>query len=412
VTAAETRRASSVARAASVDLISELDGDDVTVISPRPRPPWTQLWTLESLRYRGSGWWLDRLLPSSPIGLLVVAFALPIAWILVGYALAADQDAFLKTHDVGGQLWFFPLHVICVRMVGGLWGAGLSPALDGLALPGRLIRIGTLGRWASVGALLAAAAFIGRDIWFGLTPDPHTGLIPFDDPDLWDMAALGRNVHYMMLALWCVEWLMFGYLLWLQAWLLIAWPVTLHRADFGPQLSRVLIGDGYSSMFSLLGKTATVALVFALGNLGFIHYTGELIPRDKVEIADVGDFLRNMSDVLSTTLLFVLTLGAVIVFVARLRKAMTRAVDRELSKAGDIALEDMAVPLVLTGRVELDLVRLRARTEAQGGLLRAVVFQREVDAIGGRAMGTIIMKSLAPIVTAALKIAKMKIKGG
>jgi hypothetical protein len=56
--------------------------------------------------------------------------------------------------------------------------------------------------------------------------------------------------------------------------------------------------------FTLFGKTATVCLVFAFGNLAFIYFTGELIPRESVEIHGVGDFLRQMSDLLSTALLF------------------------------------------------------------------------------------------------------------
>jgi len=34
------------------------------------------LWSWEALRYRGSGWWLDRALPRSPLGVVIVALAL------------------------------------------------------------------------------------------------------------------------------------------------------------------------------------------------------------------------------------------------------------------------------------------------------------------------------------------------
>ena len=378
-------------------------------------PAWAKLWSFASLRYQHTGWWLDRILPHSPIGLLVVAVALPLAWFAVGYAITADRAAFLATPDVRGQLWFLPLHLITLRVVGGLWGRGLVPSLDGLALdPGAEARVkrGAFGVGASLGALVAAAAFTARDFWYGLAVSPKSGLDAFDDPDLWDMAKLGRPVHGMMLGVWTLEWLLFGYLLWLQLWVLIAWTRELRRANFQASLMVVLVGDGYRHSFALFGKTTSVCLMFALANLGFIAYTGELIPRDAVEISGVADFLQNMSDVLSTTLLFVLALAAVITFVVQLRGGLSRAVNREFAAAGNAALTDLATPMTLTGDAEADVVRLRARVEAQSGLVRAIVLQREVDKVGGRTMIAGGAKALIPLVTTVLKIMKMQVKGG
>ncbi len=372
-------------------------------------PKWTHVWTLDALRYRGSGWWLDAALPRSPLGLIAAAVVLPLAWFAGGYALAHDRGAFLATHDCTCQLWFFPLHLLCVRIVGGLWAGGLGAALHGLALDHaarQRIRRGALGTWANVGGLVACAYFVFRDISFGLTPGP-SGLIPFDDPDLWGFAALGRPVHVMMLVLWCVEWVLFGYLLWLQVWTLVAWIRELRRTDFRKHLGDVLVGDGYRHAFTLFGKTATVCLVFAVGNGAFIYFTGELIPRESVVIASVSDFLRQMSDLLSTTLLFVLILAAIYLFATTLKKRMTRAVNEEFAAAGDVALADMAQPLALSGDPAADVERLRARVEAQSGLLRAAIFQREVDALGTRTILSIVVKSLVPLVTAALKIKKL-----
>jgi hypothetical protein len=381
----------------------------LTEQAPEASASWTRIWTLEALRYRGSGWWLDAALPRSPVGLVAAAIALPLAWFALGLAVTHDRGAYVATHDVSCQMWFFPLHLICVRIVGGLWAGGLEPALDGLALPEtarRRIRRGALGTWANVGGLVAAGYFIFRDISFGLTPGAN-GLIPFDDPDLWGFAALGRPVHILMLVLWCIEWVLFGYLLWLQIWTLTGWLRQVRRHDFRPHLGTVLVGDGYRHAFTLFAKTATVCLVFALGNLAFIYFTGELIPRESVEIASVGDFLRQMSDLLSTTLLFVVIVAAVYLFATTLKRRLTRAVNQELAAAGDVALAEMARPLALAGDPTVDLERLRARVDAQSGLLRAAIFQREVDALGTRTMVSIIVKSLVPLVTAGLKIKKL-----
>lgn len=371
--------------------------------------PW-KLWSWEALRYRGSGWWIDAALPRSPLGLVIVALAIPLAWFAIGYAVTADREAYVATHDVTGQLWFFPLHVVSLRIVGGLWGSGIAPALDGLALAPasqRRIRGGALGKWASIGAIAACTFFIVRDTWFGLTPGADSGLIPFDDPEMWDMAALGRPVHLMMLGLWCVEWLMFGYLLWLQIWILVSWTRELGKLQLGDRLGDVLLGDTYRHSFTLFSKTTTVSLVFALGNLAFIAFTGELIPREVVEIEGVGDFLREMSDLLSVSLLFVVTLIAVFAFVRALRSSLRRAANARFATASKVSLGELFGPVESTGDLATDLDRLRTRANAQSELLHTFVLQRKVDSLGIGTMVTMMVKALVPLVTTGLKVRKM-----
>jgi hypothetical protein len=370
---------------------------------------WAKLWRLEALRYRGSGWWLDRVLPHSPIGLVAFAVVLPLAWLGSGYALTGDRATFLATPDVIHQLWFLPLHVVCLRVVGGLWSVGLPPALAGLGLDeaaDRRIRWGAYGTVASIGALVLVLFFIARDIHFGLTPG-ESGLIPFDDPDMWGFGTLGRPVHALMLVLWCVEWLLFGYLLWVQVWTLYRWLREINRADFANHLDLVVVHRGYRASFVLLGRTATVSLVFALGNLGFIYLTGELIPREAVHIEGFGDFMENMSDVISTALLFVFSLVALIGFVVALRKTVHRSVGAVVKAASIVAIAEEGNPLALTGDANVDVVRLHTRLEAQGQMIRAIALQHEADKIGGRALATVVLKAALPLITTALKIRKM-----
>ncbi|MEJ7602400.1 MAG: hypothetical protein WKG01_31185 [Kofleriaceae bacterium] len=381
----------------------------LTVEAAASRDPWTNLWSLDSLRYRGSGWWLDAVLPRSPLLLLAVAVGLPLTWFAACYVLTPDTEALIDTPDVMGQLWFFPLHVLAIRVVGGLWAHGLPAALEGLGMTAdrqRRVRRGALGCVASLGALAACAYFIFRDASFGLTANA-AGVIPFDDPELWDMAALGRPVHLLMLALWTIEWLMFGYLLWLQLWILFGWVRELRAADLGPHLDRVLVQDGYRHAFTLFGKTTTISLVFALGNLGFIAFTGELIPREVVVIQGVGDFLRELSDLLSTALLFLLTLAAAFTFVRVLRTSLTRSINTQFARAGDTALTELAQPIEPSADLATSVERLRIRANAQADLLRAVAFQREVDVVGSRTLAAMVAKALIPLLTTALKLRKV-----
>lgn len=383
----------------------------LTEDAPASRKPWARLLSAEGLRYQGSGWWLDAALPRSPAGLLTAAVAIPAAWFLLGLAITGDRAEYIDTPDVKYQVPYFALHVICLRLTGSLWARGLRPALDGLGFAEReqrSVRAGVLGKWANAGALAAAAYFIARDTYMSFAPG-DSGINAFDDPDMWGFGALGHGVRTLMLIIWHVEWLFYGYLMWLQVWCLIALTRALRRTDFKPHLAALLIHDRYRDFFTLLGKTATISMVFAVGNLGFIHLTGELFPRETVHIETVQDFLVEMSDLLSTALLFAVLLGGFVVYLKTLRAALTRAVNELFAAAGDAGLESLANPVALTGDAAADLEIMRGRLDAQAGLVRAIAFQREVDAVGGRTLGSVMLKS-SPALTALVKrLAKMSI---
>ncbi len=379
----------------------------LTLEASGSREPWARIWRWDALRYSGSGWWLDRILPHSPRAFLLTIIAAPVLWFGCGFALASSHHAYLTKQDVLAQLWFLPLHMACVRVLGGLWANGLEPSLSGLGFDrdaSARVRIGALGRWATVGALGVAALFIFRDTWYGLTPDPVSGLIPFDDPYRWNLVALGRPVHVLLLAIWHLEWLFFGYILWLQIWILVKWTRELKRIDLREHLTQILVGDGYRHAFTLISRTATVSLVFAVGNLLFIHLTGELFPRDHVHVATVFEFLEEMSDLLSTTLVFIFALSAAAAFVVTLRRGMTGAVNDVFAEAGDVALTELSVSLP----AQADLAVIRRRVNAQSGLLRAMAFQREVDVLGGRVVRLTAVKSFIPIATAAYRLLHMR----
>jgi hypothetical protein len=397
----------------------------LTAEAPASRSPWAQILSWDSLRYQKSGWWVDAVLPHEPVALLVFAFALPLLWAGVGYAITPDRASYLDTHDVTYQIPFFALHVLALRVTASLWGRGLSPALDGLGVDAAdqaKVKKGFFGPLPNLGALACGAYFIYRDTFMGLWPKLAptigddgaltVGRNAFDDPDMWDFGSLGRPVHGMMLGLWHLEWLIFGYLLWTQVWSLFSIARAFKRTDFRPHLSKILVEDLYRPFFTLLGRASTVLMVFALGNLAFIHETGELFPRDSVTVGSVDEFLLEMSDLLSTTLMFVFVLVGIYVLMKQLRTGLTRAVNALFAEAGDHALVQLAEPLVLSGDAAADLPKVHARVEAQAGVIRAIAFQREVDTLGGRTLLGIVFKAIIPLATAGFRILKMKGGGG
>src|SRR5262249_3358315 len=272
----------------------------------------------------------------------------------------------------------------------------------------RTVRASLLGRWANAGALVAAAYFIARDTYMSFHPGP-SGLNAFDVPDMWGFAALGHGVRAAMLVVWHLEWVIYGYLLWLQVAGLVAITRALRRTDFAPHLVRILVRDDYRDFFTLLGKTATVSMVFALGNLLFVHLTGELFPRQVVHIDGLGDFLEQMSDVLSISVLFVVVTFGVFVHMHMLRRALSRTVDASLGAAGDAAIELIAAPVPATGDPAADAAHLRAHVEAQSVLLRAVTFHREIDQLGGRTMSSVLAQAEPASTGAAHRLATMQL---
>jgi hypothetical protein len=381
----------------------------LTTEAPPSHAAWARLLSWDSLRYQGSGWWLDRALPRSPGGLIAAAIALPALWFAIGLAITDDRAAYVATPDVKYQLWFFALHLITVRMTASLWARGLAPALGGLGVAddtARGVRRLAIGRWANLGALAAAAYFIARDTYMSFHAGP-SGLSAFDDPDMWGFAALGHGVRVQMLVVWHLEWILFGYLLWLQLAAMLAITRAFRRTDFAPHLDRILVDDSYRDFFALSGKTATLALVFALGNLLFIHLTGELFPREVVHIGGVGDVLEQMSDLLSITVLFALIVVGGFANLIALRRHLTRALNEGLGEAGDRALAWIASGPRLGDLPGRETETARATFDAHAVLLRALVFQREIDALGGRAMRTVIAKAVPALTTAAKRVAKM-----
>jgi len=380
------------------------DGDErthaISEEAPPSREPWTRLLGWDSFRYQGSGWWLDLAMPRTPATFLAFAFLATVAVFALGYGLADDKSAFVATHDVNGQLAFMTIHILCLRVAGSLYARGVGRALDGIGIGAadqQFVRRGLFGTWANVGALGCCAYFVTRDTLLGWVPGDN-GLTAFNDPDQWDFGALGTRVHVVQTAQWHFEWLIFGYLMWIQVWTLISFTRAIARTDFEPHLARLLTRDGYRGFFTLLGKSATICLVFALANLAFIYYTGELFPKHEEYVSSVGMFLEEMSDLLSVALLFVVLAGGFVWHVKMLRRALTSTVNRMFAAAGDVALEQLADPAALT---------IEQRVDASSGLLRAIVFQREVDAMGGRSMNLMLAKALVPLGTVAIRVIKM-----
>ena len=96
-----------------------------------------------------------------------------------------------------------------------------------------------------------------------------------------------------------------------------------------------------------------------------------------------------------------------VAFVGVLRSSLKRAVNARFAAAGTATFAELANPVDATGDLATDVERLRARTNAQASLLRAVIYNREVEAAGGKAMATMVAKALIPLITTVIKLRKV-----
>ena len=339
-----------------------------------------------------------------------MAFLLPMVLWTIGYGLAPDPDAYLATHDVSAQVPFLTAHFVSLRMLGGLFARGSEPSLGGLGVtPDTFARFrrGLLGLAPNLAGLAAGAYWIVRDTTLSLVPGDN-GLTAFDDPDQWDLAALGLPQQHVLLGIWILEWVVFGMILWVQIWSMVGLALAIRRTDFKPHLHRIMVKDEYRDFFALIAKNATVCSAFALLNLGFIAFTGELLPKPTRSVTTALEFLEEMSDLTSVAVLFVVIVAGYVGYVFLIRRALTMAIDEAFAEAGDSMLEDSAKPLELSGSVTAeDLERLRIRLNSSVALLRAIAFQREVDALGARGLSTLMAKALPVLATVGLRIYKL-----
>jgi hypothetical protein len=372
--------------------------------------PWVKILSLDALRYQKTGWWIDWAMPHDPRLFLAFALLFPTALFAAGVGLAPDRDAYLAAHDVSGQPLFLAVHFICLRMIGTLFARGARPSLGGLGVDDKTFagyRLGVAGVLPNVGAIAAAAYWIQRDVRVALTVDEETGLTAFDDPDQWDMAALGHPLQYVLLGVWILEWLIFGYILWLQIWSIIGFGSSLRRTAIGPHLHRILVHDEYRDFFALIARNASICAAFAVANLGFIAFTGELMPKPTRVVETATDFLEEMSDLTSVAVLFVVIVAGYISFVFLIRRALTQAINDHFAAAGDNMLEASEGPLELGGATSEDMEKLKIRLYASVALLRAMAFQREVDALGSRGLNTLMLKALPALGTVGIRVYKL-----
>jgi hypothetical protein len=368
---------------------------------------WTRIFRLENFRYARSGWWIDALMPHEPRAFLAFAFLAPIALWAIGYAFAPDEAAYLAAPDIRSQMPFLSAHLVALRMLAGLVARGTAPALGGLGVTSddtQRFRRGIIGWVPNLAGPVVAGFWLVRDTTVALIPGPN-GLTAFDDPEQWDLGALGEPHQHALLGIWLFEWIIFGIILWVQVWNMFALARTIRRTDFEPHLDRIMVHDEYRDFFALIARNATICAGFALANLAFIAYTGELVPKPTRAVTNLSEFFEEMSDLTSVGVLFIVIVAGYVGYVFLIRRALTRAIDHAFAPTGDRILEESCAPGAASGEARpQDLEHVNRRLDDALVLLKAIAFQREVDALGGRGLTILMAKALPVLGTIGLRV--------
>ena len=129
------------------------------------------------------------------------------------------------------------------------------------------------------------------------------------------------------------------------------------------------------------------------------------MPRDAAPVTDVASFVTQMSDLLSTGVLFAALIVWVIGCKVEVRGELTMAVNRLFAEAADKALRETARPLEMQGPWSAELCgRLQRRLHSLSDLTRAIAFQREVDAVGIRWTSRLMLKIAIPAGTFLVRL--------
>lgn len=98
-----------------------------------------------------------------------------------------------------------------------------------------------------------------------------------------------------------------------------------------------------------------------------------------------------------------------VAYLKLLRGALTKSVNELFAEAGDAGLEQLGQPLELSGAAEQDVAILQKRLDAQSGLVRAIAFQREVDALGSRTLSGVMIKATPALGATIKRLATMSV---
>lgn len=338
-------------------------------------------------------WWLDWLFPDGVIPYFITAFVVcHVAWTIgLFIRLAANNfdDAgrhaleFLQSREWQMQPLLLFLHFTTLRLFKGIYSRNFEKAFGHLNIsqPDVIkLRDWIFGRRVNLGAVVIALPFLAYKLFVYLPSDRF-----FTDfrVDWWGMEA-----RYLF-AIWCVEWMIFGYYLYL---LLVGALITRHvlkNHQFKESVDLVLSERHYSPLFNCTARAGTLVFFFALVHAAYLTYAG----------AEIADFIGLSVLGLLLMVSFGITWAAVRKSLSTGVKEAVESLERSYRNSRGRLQKMPEVP-----GIEDDVQRIQTQMKMSLALQQLEYLQTKYEQVGRREMLGMFFRMMAPVGTVLARV--------
>lgn len=338
-------------------------------------------------------WWLDWLFPDGVIPYFITAFVVCHAvWTIGLFIRLAAHDfndpgsnalEFLKSREWQMQPLLLFLHFTTLRVFKGIYSRNFEKAFTHLTITqAEVLRLRDwiFGRRVNLGAVLIALPFLAYKLFVYLPSDRF--LTDFQ------VNWRGMEARYLF-AIWCVEWVTFGYYLYL---LLVGALITRHvlkKYTFRESVDLVLSERHYSPLFNCTARAGTLVFFFALVHAAYLTYAG----------AEIADFIG--LGVLGALLMvsFGITWAAVRRSLNAGVKEAVEALEKSYRNSRGRLQKMPEVP-----GIEDDVQRIQTQMKMSLALQQMEYLQSKYEQVGRREMLSMFFRMMAPVGTALARI--------
>ncbi len=332
-----------------------------------------------------NNWLLDRLMPGGVVAYFAVAIAICTGVWILGLVLRIIErggdwlvivESFLRSREWQLQPLLLFVHLLCLRLFKSIYGRHFDGAFKHVAVPRE--KLEAASRWffgfrANFGALAIAAPFMA-----------YRAFVYFPSDRLltdYDLASRGGEAG-LLLVLWLIEWLMFGYYMWLIVVGAVLMRKILRAHDFRESVDLVLADRHYRPLFGVTSRSTTLVVFFGLLHAGYIAYTA----------ATWGEYAGLIALGVAVCLSFFLTWAAVRADLG----AQVRAAVQSLEKSYRSTRDKLATMPDIQG-IEDDIQRVQMQLKMQLALQQLDYLVTKFESVGRRELLGLMFRAVSPV---------------
>ncbi|MCC6572999.1 MAG: hypothetical protein IT462_04325 [Planctomycetes bacterium] len=332
-----------------------------------------------------SRWLLDQFMPGGVVPYFVTSFLICTAAWAAGLALRIIEiggdwvlaaDGYLRSREWQLQPLLLFVHLVCLRLFKSIYSRHFELAFKHMDVP--RAELDKASRWffgfrVNLAALAIAAPFIA-----------YRAIVYFPSDRLlvdYGLASRGPEA-YLLLGLWSVEWLMFGYYAWLIVTGAILMQRILRRYDFRDSVDLVLADRHYRPLFAVTTRSTTLVVFFGLIQTAYIAYTA----------ATWGEYAGLIALAVAVVFSFSMTWGAVRGELGGLVRGAVQSLEQSY-RASREKLGGMAD----VAGIEDDIKRVQVQLKMQLALQQLDYLVTKYESVGRRELMGLVFRALSPV---------------